>query len=236
MASNRRLFTVGDVDGNVTLNYRGHPVNQFARLADSYRGAAIVLAKNFEADSRSDFDAYPLVFMYRHALELYLKAILVLGNQLAVTTDNEELHTKDIFKNHALTANLVVVKRIFAEAGWEKDYPHMGLGEAFFEDVLKEFDELDKGSYTFRYTVNKDGTANIEKNFAFSVPNFVAMMDGILNNLSGACYGLEQMSDQAAELYHEAMAEYEADMRAEYEADLQADMEDYMSEFSEYGY
>jgi hypothetical protein len=236
MASNRRLFTIGDVSGNVTLNYWGHPVNQFARLADSYRGAATVLAKNFEAEARSDFDAYPLVFMYRHALELYLKAILVLGNKLAVSTENEELHTEDVFKNHALTAHLVVVKRIFAEAGWEEDYPHMGLEEPFFEDVLKEFDELDKGSYTFRYTVNKDGTANIEKNFAFSIPNFVAIMDRVLHNLSGACYGLEEMSDQAAEMYHEVRAEYEADMRADYEADMQAEMEDYMSDFSDYGY
>jgi hypothetical protein len=227
MASNRRLFTVDDDDGNVTLNYWGHPVNQFAGLADSYRRAATVLAKKFAEDPRSDFDAYPLVFVYRHALELYLKAILNLGNQLAVTTDNEELHTEDIFKSHSLTAHLLVVKRIFAEAGWEEDYPHMGLEEPFFEDVLKEFDELDKGSYTFRYTVKKDGTANIEKNFAFSVPNFVAIMDRILNNLSGACYGLEEMSDQAAEMYHEAKAEYEADMRAEDEADMLAEMEDY---------
>jgi hypothetical protein len=232
MASNRRLFTVDDADGNVTLNYWGHPVNQFASLADSYTRAATVLAKNFAEDSRSDFDAYPLVFMYRHALELYLKAILNLGNQLAVTTYNEELHTEDIFKNHSLTTHLLIVKRIFTEAGWEEDYPHMGLDEPLFEDVLKEFDELDKGSYTFRYTVKKDGTASIEKDFAFSVPNFVAIMDRILNNLSGACYGLEVMSDQAAEMYHEAKAEYEADMRAEYEADMRAEMEDY----ADYGY
>jgi hypothetical protein len=228
MATNRRLFAIDRGGENVTLNYWGHPVNKFAQVADSYRGAASVLWKNFEADKRSDFDAYPLVFMYRHALELYLKAVLILGNQLAITTDNEDLHTDNVFKSHSLTENLVVVKRIFAEAGWEEDYPHMGLEEPFFEDMLKEFDELDKGSYTFRYTVKTDGTANIEKDFAFSVPNFVAIMDRILNNLSGACYGLEEMSDQAAEMYHEAKAEYEADMRAE--------MEDYLSDFSDYGY
>jgi len=236
MATNRRLFVIDRGGENVTLNYWGHPVNKFAQVADSYRGAASVLWKNFEADKRSDYDAYPLVFMYRHALELYLKAVLILGNQLAVTTDNEELHTENVFKDHSLTKHLPVVKRIFAEAGWEEDYPLMGLEDPVFEDVLKEFDELDKGSYTFRYTVNKDGTANIEENFAFSVPNFVAIMDRILNNLSGACYGLEEMSDQAAELYHEAKAEYEADMRAEYEADMRAEMEDYLSDFSDYGY
>jgi hypothetical protein len=236
MATERRLFTIDDSGGNVRLNYFGHPVNKFAQVADSYRGAASVLWKNFEADRRSDFDAYPLVFMYRHALELYLKAVLILGNQLAITTDNEELHTDNVFKSHSLTENLLVVKRIFAQAGWEEDYPHMGLEDVVFEDVLKEFDELDKGSYTFRYTVNKDGTANIEENFAFSVPNFVGIMDGILNNLSGACYGLEEMSDQAAEIYHEAKAEYEADIRAEYEADMRAEMEAYLSDFSDYGY
>jgi len=235
MATNRRLFVIDRGGENVTLNYWGHPVNKFAQVADSYRGAASALWKNFEADRRSDYDAYPLVFMYRHALELYLKAVLILGNQLAVTTDNEELHTENVFKNHSLTEHLPMVKRIFADAGWEEDYPHMGLEEPFFEDLLKEFDELDRGSYTFRYSVNKDGTANIEENFAFSVPNFAGIMDRILNNLSGACYGLEEMSDQAAEMYHEARAEYEADMRAEYEADMRAEMDDYLSDFSDYG-
>jgi hypothetical protein len=207
----RRLFTIGDVHGNVTLNYWGHPVNQFARVADSYRNAATVLWKTFQEDSRSDFDAYPLVFTYRHALELYLKAILILGNQIAATSWNEELRTEDVFKSHSLTEHLRVVKAIFAEAGWGEDYPHMGLEDPVFEDVLKEFDELDKGSYTFRYTVNKDGTANIDENFAFSVPNFVAIMDKILNNLSGACFGLEELSDVSAEMYHEAMADMRAD-------------------------
>src|SRR5262249_33834689 len=163
------LFTIGDVDGNVVLNYWGNPVNQFARIADSYRGAATVLREKFEADTRSDFDAYPIVFIYRHALELYLKAILLLGNQLSVTTFNEELHTDDVFKSHSLTEHLRVVKAIFAEAGWEEDYPHMGLESPVFEEVLKELDELDKGSYTFRYTVKKDGTPNIEEQFTFSI-------------------------------------------------------------------
>ena len=224
MASNRRLFTISNVRGNVTLNYWGHPVNQFAQVADSYRNAATVLRKNFEADARSDFDAYPLVFMYRHALELYLKAILLMGNRLAITSYKEELRTEDVFGSHSLTKHLPVIKAIFADAGWEEDYPHMGLEDAVFEEVLKEFDELDKGSYTFRYTVKKDGTANIAEQFAFSIPEFAGIMDRILNNLSGACIGLDELCDLSAELYHEA------------EADMRADEERCMPDLSDYSY
>jgi hypothetical protein len=226
MARQRKLFTVGNHQGNVVLNYFGHPINQFALIASSYAEAATVLRKKFEAERHIDFDAYPIVFLYRHALELYLKAVLLLGNQLAVTSSNTKLHTDDIFTSHSLSDNLPVVKEIFAEVGWGDDYPHMGLEDASFEAIVKEFDELDRGSYTFRYTVKKDGTASIEEHFAFSISDFAAIMERILSNLSGACIGLEEISGFMAEQYREAMSDYMADMRA--------DMHEYESDYRDY--
>ena len=226
MARQRKLFTIGEHHGNVVLNYAGHPVNQFALVASSYAEAATVLRKKFEAERHTDFDAYPIVFLYRHALELYLKAVLLLGNRLAVTSGNTELHTDDIFTGHSLSANLPVVKEIFTEVGWGDDYPHMGLEDASFEEIVKEFDALDRGSYTFRYTVKKDGTASIAEHFAFSISDFATIMERILNNLSGACLGLEEISGFMAKQYRDAMSDYMADMRA--------DMHDYESDYRDY--
>jgi hypothetical protein len=223
MASTRRLFTISPSHDNVVLNYHGNPVNQFALVASSYSEAAITLRKRFEGERHIDFDAYPIVFLYRHAIELYLKAVLLIGNSLAITQDDSDLHTEDVFKSHSLSLNLPSVKAIFKSVGWEDDFPYMGLATPEFEAVLKEFDELDRGSYTFRYTVNKDGTANIEEHFAFSIAEFAARIEPILKMLSGACYGLEEMKDLSAELYHEQMAElreYEEQELADYESDI----------------
>jgi hypothetical protein len=207
MAQGKKLFTVGEGHDNIVLNYHGHPLTQFALIAGSYFEAATALRQKFEAELHTDFDTYPIVFLYRHALELFLKAILLLGNRLAVITNNPQLRTGDVFKNHSLSDNLPVIKAIFAEVGWEDDYQCMGLDSGSFEAIVKEFDQLDYGSDTFRYTAKKDGTANLKNHFVFSIPKFAAIMQPILTSLSGACLGLEEISSCMAEQYREQMAE-----------------------------
>jgi hypothetical protein len=212
--------------GNVVLNFIGSPRNEMAAMAESYFRAATTLREKFERRSGyNDLVGCPIVFLYRHSLELFLKAICDYGNTLAALLEEPELSTPDVFKDHSLTRHLKTLKAIFTAVGWEEDFPKMGLDDPVFEDVIREFDKVDNGSFAFRYPVKKDGkTASVSDNFAFNIPKFGVVIESILKNLSGACIGLDEYCDLAHEIHAEAAADmysdYEADMYSDYLADM----------------
>lgn len=70
--------------GNVVLNFTGAPKRELALIGNEYFDAAKVLIERLaQKAGYSDLEAYPIVFLYRHALELYFKAVLSLGNDLS---------------------------------------------------------------------------------------------------------------------------------------------------------
>ena len=229
-----RLFNPEQgANGNIVLNFTGSPRNEMAAMAESYFRAATTVREKFESHGNySDLDGCPIVFLYRHSLELFLKAICDYGNALAPLTYNSEIRTADVFKDHSLSRHLKTIKAIFSAVGWEEDYPHMGLEDPVFEEVISEFDKVDNGSFAFRYPVKKDGqTASVADHFTFSVPKFGALIESILKNLSGACVGLDEYCDMLHQMYSEAAADmysdYAADMHESYDAGDYYDPGDY---------
>jgi hypothetical protein len=214
----RQLFKPNDrpgQGGNVVLNFTGRPKSELALIGDAYHTAAHRLLDAFLAHaSYSDLDAYPIVFLCRHALELLMKAVLTLGNDLASLLGDPSLKTKDLYADHSLDKQVPQLKRVFDAVGWEDAFEQAGLAKGEFEQVVKEFEKFDPRSFTFRYPINKDGSASLpEKHFVFSPKQFVDTLDPILKSLSGACSGLEGYRDTLAE----AAAEMAADAYQDYE-------------------
>jgi hypothetical protein len=141
-------------------------------------------------DHYNDLDACPIVFNYRNALELYLKAIIRIGQGHAVVTgievDGQHLN------QHSLAKLVGGVRQTFRAAGWEWDLDVEGLRTfADFEAIVRDFDGLDSGSFTFRYPVDKHRKATVpHAYFIFSVPDFVNRMDALLDLLKAAALGL----------------------------------------------
>src|SRR5262245_57418129 len=69
----------------------------------------------------SDYEGYPILFLYRHALELYIKPIVYRGAQLCRLID-EKLNTENLFKAHKLTEFLPQIEAIFKAVGWKWDF------------------------------------------------------------------------------------------------------------------
>jgi hypothetical protein len=226
-----RLFRAEQAHGNVVLNFMGSAHNEMAAMADAYLRSAVLLSEHFRGKSGySDLDGCPIVFLYRHSLELFFKAICTYGNSLGNIMEEPELHTPDVFKGHYLEPRLKTIKAIFSAVGWEEDYPYMGLESPDFEAIVREFDRVDGGSFTFRYPVKKDGkTASVDKHFIFNIPKFCEQMEPILRNLSGACTGLEYYLDTM----HEAYADAAADMYSDYASEM---YDNYDPGFDSYDY
>ncbi|MBZ5627759.1 MAG: hypothetical protein LAO06_02730 [Acidobacteriia bacterium] len=194
--------------GNVVLNFQGNPKNELGVLGEAYHRAGKMLVENFAAQrAYHDFDSCPIVFLYRHALELLIKAVMNLGNQLSVLTDNRELATDNLLsEGHGLVKHLPKVNKIFEAVGWKDAFVQAGLPGA--EALIKEFEDVDPGGFAFRYSVKKDGTASVDQHFVFAPSEFAARLDPVLDALYGACIGLEEYRDLAVELRAEAAAEY----------------------------
>jgi hypothetical protein len=98
-----------------------------AVLASSFKRAGDVLLKvALESGSADDF-AYPVLFNYRHSIELYLKAVVQPGNL-----------------NHGLRA-LVSQFKDFVRKTFNEEVP------ASLIRALLEFDDFDPRSTAFRY-------------------------------------------------------------------------------------
>jgi len=193
-----------EAGGNVVLNFMGAPKRELALIADEYFEAAKVLMDGLaEKGSYSDFAAYPIVFLYRHALELYLKALLVTGDSLAGLLGDRRLEfdLQNANANHKLMPLLNRLEQLFSALGWSwEDYGTSGLTAEGFRNIISEFDREDPDSYAFRYPVKKkDGTASVEESFAFSLLEMSRVLDPVLTMLSNDWMTLREYHGQLSE-------------------------------------
>jgi len=193
---------------NTVLNWHREPESEFHLYAEAFWNAAKNLLQNQALDKRSiaSFDASVIVYLYRHALELFLKEILIgRGGELIDPHPSPETVVN---AGHSLTKLLPDVRRIFVECGWDKTFG--SKTPVTFDDftaIVEEFERADPSSFSFRYPVKKDLTAALDGHFTFSVRKFALTMDEILNTLSGACYGLPDIANSQAEAAFEARCE-----------------------------
>lgn len=93
---------------------------------------------------------YPIVFLYRHHLELELKHLLFLSK---VLLDEDSA----VLKEHNLL-RLWQKVRPKIEALWPEDRDRYLNG---FEEWITEFSDIDPESFSFRYSINKEGESSL---------------------------------------------------------------------------
>lgn len=196
---NRRLFQPQRGPQSTTLNWNNGPIREFCRYAEAFHNAAKVLVNSLDLDlnPNSDWNACPVVFLYRHSAELYLKGI-VLGdgaNFLQAKPDPAL-----VLRTHSLKRLFPFLQDIFNAVSWEGEFDGEGISDmSDLEALIRELDDIDSGSYTFRYPVNTHGDASVKDHFNFSVREFANRMDAVLEFLDTADFGLAAMWDQRAE-------------------------------------
>src|SRR5690606_15637282 len=96
------------------LHFRDDPSLGFAIFAKGYRLAASTLTQSLlSRPARPDYESYPVVFLYRHSLELYLKNVISKGARLA-RLRGQELQQKMLYIHDLtkLTSTAVGILRI----------------------------------------------------------------------------------------------------------------------------
>ena len=169
----------GSSPHRMILNWRKVPEEDFWSYARAFHMAAKKLAGTLEAGSGpfSQFDACPAVFLYRHAVELQLKA-LVLGagsNFLATRPD-----PVSVSKSVSLSWLAQFVSQIVTALHWERDFQCEGVESlADFSAVIEDLNSVDPGPYSFRYPEAE-----------FNIREFAGKMDALLGLLDSTADAL----------------------------------------------
>lgn len=200
--------------GRVMLNWSRDPIKDLEWISESYQKIAKQAVDDLKRHrwplrGSGCFDAYPIVFLYRQAFELMLKAIVFAG-AVALREEGEEPMSLKQIMRHELTPLFREVSRIFGTmTDEESDVWNFAIPElrtrSDFETIVKEFDRVDPGSYTFRYSVKKDGaTPSLDAGFEFDLFAFAEMMDRIIPVLSAAPEWIrESLQDRWQAAYEE---------------------------------
>jgi len=191
----RFAFKVGKMYGNVVLHFGHSPETEFGLYGGAFHEAAQLLVEKLSLRrGYSDLDACPIVFLYRHSLELYCKAIVLAGNNLMSVSGKKLPIQNNAIWCHRIGTLLPAIEKIFKEVKWKWEKGLGGFNN--FQQLrvfINEIESIDPDSYAFRYPIKKTGIASIPKHFCFNVIDYAEKMDKLLDLLDGAATGLEVM-------------------------------------------
>ena len=148
--------------------------DQWYLLAAAYKNAAdqiiVGLPEALLLGQHSVYIAGPVMFLYRHYLELELKAIWLelrdLGHMLNLLDLKEQAMPGSSSMPHSLLPVLQSVKKLCFEIDEEVSTDEIGMVEArkiydAMEERIKEFNRIDERSMNFRYPIDKTGKNRI---------------------------------------------------------------------------
>ena len=158
-----------------------------------------ILAGSLQLDASpfADSDVSPVVFMYRHAVELHLKAIVLGdgGNFLATKPDALSVH-----KTHSVSWLAQFVCQIVTAADLEGAFKCAGVESlADFKAVIEELNAVDPGSYVFRLPVRAQGQDSAPGRVKVTMLEFARRMDALLELLDSTADALAAEWDMRSE-------------------------------------
>lgn len=184
---------------NFVISFTSDPKGDFGVFAKGYTFAANRLAASLlEAPRFSDYEAYPVVFLYRHALELSLKHIIYGGVKLAAFRRMDEIN-EQLKNNH----NLVDLSRTAGKVLsllFPKD-EMLGRLNITVDAICKDWSQIDPRSDAYRYPIDTRGRPSTKKHQVVNLRALANRMASVLEDLDTVHFGLEIETDKAQELY-----------------------------------
>lgn len=199
-----KVFRASKSHRNVVLNFRHSAEREFGLYGSGFHEAARSLAQTFlrKRGGFSDLEGLPIVYLYRHALELHLKGVVLAGQRL-MRLEGNSLSEDELWKllgGHNISALLPHVRKVFRYVNWAERID-CGPVKTFadIESVVRDLEAVDPQSFSFRYPTDKKGDASLVHHFGFSVSHFVSVMDPLIELLGNSVSALEECWDNACE-------------------------------------
>jgi len=179
-------------------------VADFSVLARGYAFTAERALESWEGrgSRRSDLEAYPILFLYRHALELSLKHVLYRAFELLRYRAPGEIEEK-LLNDHNLHRVWGLVSKVLEMLSLYDEWTKETISR-----VCAELSELDPGSYTFRYPLDKNGKPIPTIRRRVNLSAFVEEMNKVLEYLDTLGFALSAEVGVAEEAFTEMVKAY----------------------------
>jgi len=186
---NEKLFAAGpDWQLNACVNYA---FDDLYAYAEGYKRAADILTEQLVANPSYglDFAVYPLVFLYRHAIELQLKGIIRDGKRILGKGARPGQDSRD----HRLDRLWRLARPILEEV-WPGA---AGSTLDTIDRVLRELSQADPDSQAFRYDRDRKGLRTKPMLTHVNIEQFGRLAQRTYGLLDGATTGLSELLDAA---------------------------------------
>lgn len=168
-----------DWHNNACLNFTNDPTIGYV---EGYKLAADELVIRINETGRNqDYFIFPIVFLYRHHLELLLKVIIDTGRQLLDEGDGYPKH-------HKIGELWPLVKGIIRKVWTNGDPEEFDL----VEHVIQEMALVDPDSMAFRYPKDKSGNKHVPNLTHVNTRHLGEMIDKVSGFLGGVELGINQ--------------------------------------------
>ena len=191
---------------NFVSNFTRDPIEDLGVYSRGYKFAADSLTKELlEKAHFPDYEAYPVVFLYRHALELSLKHVVSAAALLAKYTFRSDVACT-FERNHEIKPLAISVVRICKKL-FPKDTT---LQEkcALIRETCGELSDLDPESFSYRYPIKKNNLPSTKHHQIVNLRSFSERMSAVLDDLETLHFGLEVETALAEEVYRILESEY----------------------------
>jgi hypothetical protein len=180
------------VDWRNAITFSDYPTQRHALILDGYFRAAHALVDHCGTKMyKRQTMIYPILFCYRHALEMAMKWIVgSYGDHYGVSLPELD---------HNLWHLWQACRAIFTQV----DDESAAVGTSTVEKLLKEFHDLDTSAEAFRYPVKKkDGSLIPLPDIAIDLINLREVMEGLEHFFSGADGYLDHLRSASDEMQY----------------------------------
>ncbi len=192
-----RALGPSDLERGWSFSFSNQPTAEFGYYGSGFLQAARTLARSFaRRRGRRQIDILPVLFLYRHSIELLAKAAILSGNRLmqqgSAGQDERDLFASFGRSRHRLLPLLDSIKQVFEYAHWEWHRPKSAIES--FDDVRRvigELDALDPDSFSFRYPTTIRGERAISPGHLIGQRTILAVLDDLAESLDTAAFGLD---------------------------------------------
>lgn len=193
----RRALGPSDLERGWSFYFSNDPTSEFGYYGSGFLEAARTLAGSFaRRRGRRQIDILPVLFLYRHSIELLAKAVILSGNRLmqqrCAGLDERDLLTGFGRSRHRLLPLFDAIRQVFEYAHWEWHWPKSAIES--FDDawrVIEELDALDPDSFNFRYPTNLQGERAISRGHLIGQRTILSVLDDLADALDTAVFGLD---------------------------------------------
>ena len=183
------LASDSDWHNNACLNYMP---DHGTAYTEGYRRAADILINHIDESGRDqDFLVYPVLFLYRHHLELLIKQIIGLALALAEDPDKHQYKKDD----HNLNNLWPLAQKLILEV----DDSYRPSDFKIVKEVVKALHQADERATDFRYARRNDGIRSLEGIHYVNTRRFGKKMGEASDLLDGVDNGLRYLLDCKAE-------------------------------------